>query len=382
MTPERTSSMITDTIRPPAETADGVRASAAPLSLTRLSKRYGEVDAVRDVDLHVEPGEFLTLLGPSGSGKSTTLAMVAGFETPTSGTITLGGTDITYAPTHKRDLGMVFQGYALFPHLSVFENVAFPLGLRRVPRAEIRQRVHAALETVSLGAFADRRPAALSGGQQQRVALARAFVHRPRILLMDEPLSALDKSLRTQMQQELRQLHEALGMTVLFVTHDQEEALSLSDRIVVMNAGSIVQSGTPADIYENPTTEFVAGFLGSATFIEGTVSSYGAEPGSASLAVDGGTLIGRCTAASTAFARAPAVLRPEDASIVRPTEPANVVRVRVLSQVYLGERIQCVVAFPGGVEGTFWLDHRDAAQVVVGTEIDLYWPHARTVFVS
>lgn len=353
---------------------------AAKLELRGLTKRYGDVDAVRNVSLDVEPGEFLTLLGPSGSGKSTTLAMVAGFETPTAGTIHLGGRDITRMVTHKRDLGMVFQGYALFPHMSVFDNVAFPLTLRKLPRREIRDTVMAALETVSLGDYADRRPSALSGGQQQRVALARAFVHRPRILLMDEPLSALDKSLRTQMQGEIRTLHQRLGMTVLFVTHDQEEALSLSDRIVVMNHGEIAQSGSPSEMYENPESEFVAGFLGSAQFLPGTLSAF--RSGYATLRLSGGGLLtGRCTAACEENALATAVLRPEDASIRRPEEPANEVRVRVAALVYLGERIQCQAVFPNGDEGSFWLDHHDARSIAPGDDLVAYWPHSRTVFV-
>jgi putative spermidine/putrescine transport system ATP-binding protein len=357
--------------------------AAAGLRLTDLTKRYGDVDAVRGVSLDVAPGEFLTLLGPSGSGKTTTLSMVAGFEAPTSGTIALGDRDITHLVTHKRNLGMMFQGYALFPHMSVFDNVAFPLTLRKTPKAELAQRVRESLEIVDLASFEDRRPSALSGGQQQRVALARAIVHRPSLLLMDEPLSALDKALRGQMQVELRKIHAELGATVLFVTHDQEEALSLSDRIVVMNDGRIEQCGTPADVYENPGTEFVARFIGSAQFLGGTVDSVDAATRIAAVTTTTGQVLsGRVTGTPARGAAVSTVLRPEDATTDRPAEPCNAVEVRVIAQVYLGERIRAQAIFPDGTEGMIWLSHREAAEVRVGDALTLYWPQARTVFVA
>lgn len=373
------------TVTEPARRDDAARAefstAAAGLQLTDLSKRYGDIDAVCGVSLDVAAGEFLTLLGPSGSGKTTTLSMVAGFEQPTSGTIHLGGRDITRLVTHKRNLGMMFQGYALFPHMTVFDNVAFPLTLRKTPKDEIKRRVLESLEIVDLVRYGDRRPSALSGGQQQRVALARAFVHRPSLLLMDEPLSALDKSLRAQMQVELRKIHDELGCTVLFVTHDQEEALSLSDRIVVMNDGRIEQCGSPSDVYENPGSEFVARFIGSAQFLVGALNSI-EESGSASMVTDTGiALSGRHTGASAVGSRVTAVLRPEDASTTPLTEPCNAVQVRTVAQVYLGERIRCQAIFPDGSEGMVWLTHREASLVNVGDDLTLYWPQARTVFV-
>jgi putative spermidine/putrescine transport system ATP-binding protein len=349
--------------------------AAAGLRLSHLVMQYGDVQAVRDVSLDVAPGEFLTLLGPSGSGKSTTLAMVAGFETPTSGSIMLGDQDITRLVTHKRNLGMMFQGYALFPHMSVFDNVAFPLKLRKTPKAEIRRRVMESLEIVDLAAFGERRPSALSGGQQQRVALARAIVHRPGILLMDEPLSALDKALRSQMQVELRKIHAELGCTVLFVTHDQEEALSLSDRIVVMNQGEIAQVGDPTEIYERPATEFVARFIGSAHFLAATMD----EPGTA--IANGRRLTGRNTGAVAKGAAVRVVLRPEDATFERPAEPANELKVQILAQVYLGERIRCEARFEDGSDGMLWLSHADLDKVRVGDEVTVFWPCARTTFV-
>ena len=267
--------------------------------------------------------------------------------------------------------------------MSVFDNVAFPLTLRKKSKSDIRQRVMESLEIVDLARFGDRRPSALSGGQQQRVALARAIVHRPSLLLMDEPLSALDKGLRAQMQVELRKIHDELGSTVLFVTHDQEEALSLSDRIVVMHDGEIAQCGSPSDIYENPRSEFVARFIGSAQFIRGTLRDGDPSDRSATLVTDTGLVLGgRCTGDSHAGATVTAVLRPEDASTERPAEPSNVVTVRVMAQVYLGDRIRCQAIFPDGTEGMIWLNHREAPAVHVGDDLTLYWPCARTVFVT
>jgi spermidine/putrescine ABC transporter ATP-binding subunit len=361
---------------------EGRGSGAARLEMIGLEKRYGDVVAAKDLNLVVEPGEFMTLLGPSGSGKSTTLAMVAGFENPSSGSIVLGGRDITRLVTHKRGLGMVFQGYALFPHMSVFDNVAFPLTVRRTEKTHLRRRVMEALEAVSLEALAQRRPTQLSGGQQQRVALARAFVHRPPILLMDEPLSALDKALRTQMQVEIRRLHREIGTTVLFVTHDQEEALGLSDRVVVMNDGEIEQCGTPTEVYESPQTEFVAGFLGAANFLEGSLRNVGHALAEVSLK-DGRIVEGRITGPVYGSDAVRVVLRPEDGVLTPPSgEEHNHFRVHVTELLYLGERIRCIGAFADGIQGSFWLHHCDADKVRVGQDVDLYWPHSRTVFVE
>ena len=245
----------------------------APITLENLSKYYGTVGANRDVNLDISPGEFLTLLGPSGSGKTTALMMIAGFVIPTSGDIRVNGQSIVQVPVHKRNIGMVFQNYALFPHLNVARNVSFPLEMRNTPKAEIEKRVDAALDLVRLGGFRDRRPKQLSGGQQQRVALARALIFEPTVLLLDEPLGALDAKLREEMKIEIKQLHQKIGATILFVTHDQEEALTLSDRIAVFNDGEIVQLGTPDQLYHQPANRFVADFIGETNLLSGKVIS-------------------------------------------------------------------------------------------------------------
>ncbi len=241
------------------------------LHIDRIRKQYGEVVATENVDLQIREGEFLTFLGPSGSGKSTTLYILAGFQDPTSGDIRLRGESILRTPSHKRNLGMVFQRYTLFPHLSVGENVAFPLRVRRTPKDEVTKRVRRALELVRLGGFEDRMPANMSGGQQQRVALARALVYDPPVLLMDEPLSALDKKLREEIQHEIRRIHRETGVTILYVTHDQEEALRLSDRIAVFNAGRIEQVGAGPELYAAPATRFVADFIGDSSYLKGQI---------------------------------------------------------------------------------------------------------------
>ena len=239
-----------------------------------VEKSYdGLTLAVRDLTLDVAQGEFLTLLGPSGSGKTTTLNMLAGFERPTRGEILLGGKPVDRLPPYERNIGMVFQSYALFPHMTVGENVAFPLSVRRMPRANIAERVRRALAMVRLEALSERRPAQLSGGQQQRIALARALVFEPSLVLMDEPLGALDKKLREQMQIEIKLLHERLGLTVVYVTHDQSEALTMSDRIAVFHDGRVVQQGTPDSLYSQPRDAFVAGFIGENNMLFGTVEA-------------------------------------------------------------------------------------------------------------
>src|SRR6187549_1599691 len=243
----------------------------AQLDIHRLTKRYGEFHAVREVSLSVADGEFVVLLGPSGCGKTTTLRMVAGFIEPTAGNVKLGGSDVTQLPPWKRNTGMVFQSYALFPHLTVAQNVAFGLEMRKLPRPEIDKRVEEALALVRLGGFGARLPRQLSGGQQQRVSLARALAIRPDVLLLDEPLSALDAKIRLALRAEIRAIQKSLGITAIFVTHDQEEALSISDRIVVMNVGVIEQVGTPFEIYNFPATVFSANFVGSLNNANGEV---------------------------------------------------------------------------------------------------------------
>lgn len=243
------------------------------IAIRGLRKEFGSVVAVDSVDLDIANGEFFSMLGPSGSGKTTVLRMVAGFESPTAGSIRLGGRDVTKDPPFARDVNTVFQDYALFPHMSVAQNVEYGLRVKRVPRAERRTRVQEALERVRLGEYGARRPGQLSGGQRQRVALARALVNRPRVLLLDEPLGALDLKLRREMQVELKELQRDLGITFLFVTHDQEEALTMSDRIAVFNHGRIEQVATPRDLYELPATPFVAGFVGTSNVLDGAAAT-------------------------------------------------------------------------------------------------------------
>jgi len=250
-----------------SERADDRTEVALPITIRGLSKTYGEVHALDAVDLDVRSGEFLTLLGPSGSGKTTLLMVLAGFTRPDHGSLKFGETEVIRTPPHKRGVGMVFQNYALFPHMTVTENIAYPLKIRRMSRSEIETRVEGALDTVQLGGYGDRRIGQLSGGQKQRVALARAIVFEPRILLMDEPLSALDKKLRDRMQIELRHLHEKLGLTTVYVTHDQREALTMSDRIAVIDHGKLMQLGTPIEIYDHPANRFVADFIGESAFL-------------------------------------------------------------------------------------------------------------------
>jgi putative spermidine/putrescine transport system ATP-binding protein len=243
--------------------------TAAPdVSVSALRKHYGDVKAVDGVDLDIAAGEFFTMLGPSGSGKTTTLRLIAGFERPDGGVVQLQGRDVSHLPPYERDVNTVFQDYALFPHMSVQENVEYGLRVKKTPKAERRRRAVEALRMVRLEGYGDRKPGQLSGGQRQRVALARAIVNRPQALLLDEPLGALDLKLRQELQIELKQIQQELGLTFVYVTHDQEEALTMSDRIAVFNEGRIEQIGTPAEMYEHPRTEFVAGFIGTSNVLE------------------------------------------------------------------------------------------------------------------
>jgi len=286
----------------------------ARLELCNLSKRYGDFHAVRDVTLDVADGEFLVLLGPSGCGKTTTLRMIAGFVEPTGGIVRIGESDVTLQPPWKRNTGLVFQNYALFPHLTVNQNVAFGLEMRKVSQSEIERRTAEALRLVRLEHLGERLPRQLSGGQQQRVALARALVFRPDVLLLDEPLSNLDAKLRHEVRVEIRELQRQLGLTTVMVTHDQEEALTMADRLVVMNEGAVRQVGTQQDLYERPADRFVADFVGRSTFIEGRIESPGL------FRTEGGLTI-RCNGAATG--EASIALRPERISI-SPTSIAGV----------------------------------------------------------
>jgi spermidine/putrescine transport system ATP-binding protein len=261
----------------------------ADVRLDRVTKRFGDVNAVDDLSLEIERGEFFSMLGPSGCGKTTTLRMIGGFEEPTSGTVELAGTDVTDLPAYRRDVNTVFQSYALFPHLDVFENVAFGLRRKRVPKGDVKTQVGEALRLVDLPGFESRKPSQLSGGQQQRVALARALVNQPQVLLLDEPLGSLDLKLRKQMQLELKRIQEDVGITFIFVTHDQEEAMTMSDRIAVMRDGRVEQIGAPSDVYEAPRTEFVAEFLGASNLLRGRVTA--TDERMATVLLDGGSEI-------------------------------------------------------------------------------------------
>jgi len=297
------------------------------IELRGVTKRYGRETVVDAVSALIRPGEFFSLLGPSGSGKTTTLLMIAGFAAVDDGSIMVDGDDIVAIPPQRRGFGMVFQNYAIFPHLDVFENVAFPLRARKLPDAEIRERVDGALELVRLGRFADRFARQLSGGQQQRVAIARAIVFHPSVVLMDEPLGALDKNLRYQMQVEIKEIQRRLGMTVVYVTHDQEEAMNMSDRIAIMNSGRIEQVGKPAEIYENPASIFIARFLGEANLIEGAVAEI--ADGVATLRTGNGLSL-RARAAQTALGagetgvrKASLFVRPERVAIADAAAATN-----------------------------------------------------------
>ena len=274
-------------------------ATSNALTLRRLTKHYPGFAAVDEIDLEVAAGEFLTLLGPSGSGKTTTLMMIAGFTPPSSGEILLRDRSIAGLAPERRNIGVVFQNYALFPHMTVAENVAFPLRMRRRPRAAVAQKVATALDLVRLAGLGERLPRQLSGGQQQRVALARALVFEPDLLLMDEPLGALDKNLRSQMQFELKRLHDELGITIVYVTHDQEEALTMSDRLAVFRAGRIEQVGTPAEVYEHPANEFVAGFVGVSNVVERDGRRFTIRPEKIRLLAEGDAVAGLHVEAGT-----------------------------------------------------------------------------------
>jgi putative spermidine/putrescine transport system ATP-binding protein len=269
-----TTAELAEAIAP--ETKPVKTATPVKVSLRGVGKNYGSLTALHKTDLDVREGEFLTLLGPSGSGKTTILNIISGMTAPSEGQVFINDQDVTGLPANKRELGMVFQHYALMPHMSIFENVAFPLRVRRRPNAEINERVQEALRMVRLPDVGRRRPRELSGGQQQRIAIARCLVYNPSIILMDEPLGALDKKLREELQLELKQLHSELGITALYVTHDQDEALTMSDRIVVMNGGRIEQSGPPEELYFRPRTLFAATFLGDSNIVTGSVRSEGA----------------------------------------------------------------------------------------------------------
>jgi spermidine/putrescine transport system ATP-binding protein len=352
------------------------RADGAPeIRLTELSKHFREVRAVDRVSLDIGSGEFFSLLGPSGCGKTTTLRMIGGFELPTAGRIELRGRDVTFDPPDKRPVNMVFQNYALFPHLDVRSNIAFGLRRRNVDRDQIDRRVREALELVHLGGYDKRRPNQLSGGQQQRVALARALVNRPNVLLLDEPLGALDLKLRKQLQVELKRIQIEVGITFVYVTHDQEEALTMSDRIAVMNHGRVEQLGTPEELYERPATRFVADFIGTTNLLRGAVESIDPATGTAFVRLGSGdgcviaaadAVVGRSVELSV---RPEAVeLRPSNGTTYSPAPIAATIE----QVAYLGGNVQYIVRSAGGLSITA-LASKAGDRLPVGGAVNVTW---------
>jgi len=340
---------------------DQVSSRRVKLLAQEISKRYGSADALKPTHLEVFEGELLTVLGPSGSGKTTLLQLICGIAEPTSGRIVIDGVDQTHLPIHRRNIGVVFQNYALFPHLTVLENVSFPLQMRRFPKPELRRRAIDALELVGLAHLGNRFPAELSGGQQQRVALGRCFVYEPALILMDEPLGALDRKLRETLQTEIKRLHRQTGATILFVTHDQEEALALSDRICLMRDANIEQIGTPEALYERPATLFAANFVGISNVLEGAVAGEGRfATADGMLACEAGANTGRAVL----------IIRPEHIEIVPPAD--GMLTGIVTERTYAGSETCQVVTLPSSV--TLTVRRRaDAVPIVVGDTVGLRW---------
>jgi spermidine/putrescine ABC transporter ATP-binding subunit len=360
--------------------------SGASVTLEKLDKRFNTVVAVDDVTLAIEPGEFITLLGPSGSGKTTTLMMIAGFEIPTAGEIYIDGTPIVTTPPHRRNIGMVFQNYALFPHMTVAENIAFPLKQRKVPKASITQRVAGVLDIVSLPGYEGRYPRQLSGGQQQRIALARAIVFNPRVLLMDEPLGALDKKLRENLQLEIRRLHEELGITFIYVTHDQEEALVMSDRIAVMNQGRIEQLGSPIDLYDRPNSRFVAEFIGESNFLEGTALDGRDHVNPVRVGDEVISAVGRedvMSGMEVVLAVRPEKLSFAEERVSEPLAPLNRLSATVREGTFIGEMRRYVVETERGLRLTLKQPLRYGIRhFEPGDRVDLEWHVEDTRIVS
>jgi mannopine transport system ATP-binding protein len=325
--------------------------SGSSITFDNISKSYGALKAVDDVSLTIEAGEFIALLGPSGSGKTTLLMLLAGFETPSSGQMRIGGRDVTFVPPNKRNIGMVFQRYALFPHLTVAQNIAFPLRMRNMPKADIGRHVERILSLVQLDGLQARLPHQLSGGQQQRVAVGRALVFNPSVLLMDEPLGALDKKLREQMQIEIKHLHRSLGVTVIYVTHDQDEALTMSDRVSVIHQGRLVQIGSPMELYLRPKDAFVADFVGKMNFIDAVVA--GERDGGRVLKVgaDADVLVASAATLTLPAGRQVRVaVRPEQLSLARPDQaPPHALRGTLETIVFVGSLQMFLVRVAGAL---------------------------------
>src|SRR6516165_293132 len=380
----RTAAMAAE-LAPPAPLATpGTRGARGAIELRGLTKRYGEETVVNAIAVSIAPAEFFSLLGPSGSGKTTTLMMAAGFVRPDSGTVLLDGQDIAAIPPQKRGFGMVFQNYAIFPHLNVFENVAFPLRARRWAKDAIGERVAWALDLVRLGRFVDRDARHLSGGQQQRVALARAIVFHPPVVLMDEPLGALDKNLRFEMQVEIKEIQQRLGMTVLYVTHDQEEAMSMSDRIAILNRGRIDQVGPPGEVYERPANPFVGRFLGEANLIEGTIAPQFGDDTRLVLP-SGHELRAPSGSRRSVGGRGMLFIRPERVEITPGTNTVgdprqNALAGRVRRCAFLGNILRYAVDVDGIAPITVDLQNAvGTAPLPVGAPVVLCWPVAESL---
>lgn len=350
---------------------------AAEIGAEGIGKSFGSFAALTDVSLTIGRGEFLTLLGPSGSGKTTFLMILAGFEAASRGRLTLDGRDMTQTPAEARAFGMVFQGYALFPHMTVEDNIAFPLKVQRRSASDIKRRVAEMVEMVGLGGHGHKRPAGLSGGQQQRVALARALAYDPPVLLLDEPFSALDKNLRGQMQDEVRRLHRETGTTFVFVTHDQSEALALSSRVAIFNHGSLQQVAAPKAVYETPANRFVAEFLGDINILPLTGVSTSAAGAEASFEGQALRMAFGPGAASTAFA-----VRPEYMSLAlsQPTS-GNAIRARLHDLIYLGAETQLSLQTPGGMPLMLAMPTGALPDdLTAGAEVWVTWPESRGIF--
>lgn len=313
-----------------------------------VNKIYGSNHVVRDLNLSIEEGEFLTLLGSSGCGKTTTLRMIAGFEEPTSGTIMVEGERVEEKEPFERNVNTVFQSYALFPHKTIYDNIAYGLKMKKVPKAEIRERVTEMMEMVQLSGFEKRYPSQLSGGQKQRVAIARALINRPRVLLLDEPLGALDLKLRKQMQLELKRLQKKLNITFIYVTHDQEEALTMSDRIAVMHDGIIDQLASPTEIYEHPATKFVATFIGETNIYDGCITKI--ENGIAAMTLENGAVSVKCPEDFSLLEYATISVRPEKMKFAASPVEGFELEAQVKDYIYVGSVLKCIVSLPNGNE--------------------------------
>ena len=341
----------------------------AKLEIEGLEKSYGDTVALRATSLSVNSGEFLTLLGPSGSGKTTLLQMIAGLVKPSAGVLRIDGRDVTHVEPGKRGIGMVFQAYSLFPHMTVWDNVAYALRMRKRPAAQMRAQVQGALEMVRMEQYAHRYPKELSGGQQQRIALARCFAYRPSVILLDEPLGALDKKLREHMQIEIRRLHLEVGATFIYVTHDQEEALTLSDRICLMNDGGIEQLGSPADLYDRPASCYAAGFIGHSNLLEGVFDGPTQAAQQCGLVAVGSRLPVPGGACATAGTRQTLLLRPEVLRLVAPGQ--GYLDARVTGTAFLGSDIRVHAALADGTELIARCSRSQAPRV--GDSVGLCW---------